>query len=167
MLLYVSRAGREIDERTFTMIRRLRATGDKTLSLQAFKNLAREQALMLKLDQEAAIKAMPKLLSGSTATQIRETHEMMKAVLEAAQPLSPGALTSLKEMELIFGQAQKRAQVKEAPRPDKTRLYASKARVKRAVATPRVHRRNPSARGLLQSLSQALRPNREQSVAKS
>lgn len=135
MLLYVSRAGREIDERTFTMIRRLRATGDKTLSLQVFKNLAREQALMLKLDQEAAIKAMPKLLSGSSATQIRETHEIMKAVLEAAQPLSPGVLTSLKEMELIFEQAQKRARDEEAQRPEQTGLSVSKTRVKRAIAT--------------------------------
>jgi hypothetical protein len=92
---------------------------------------------MLKLDQEAAIKAMPKLLSGSTATQIRETHEMMKAVLEAAQPLSPGVLTSLKEMELIFEQAQKRARNEKAPRPEKASFPASKASVKRAVATPR------------------------------
>lgn len=134
MLLYVNRAGREIDERTFTMIRRLRAIGDKALSLQAFKDIIREQALMLKLDQEAAIQAMPKLLSGSSAQEIRNARITMKTVLEAAQPLSPEVLTSLKDMERIFEQAEARAGKQEAPRVQAASTPTLKKNPKRAAA---------------------------------
>lgn len=59
MLLYVSGAEGGVDERSFAMIRKMRADTDAKLSLQAFKDATRDQALMMQLDGPAAIRAIP------------------------------------------------------------------------------------------------------------
>ncbi|MFD1328015.1 DUF3141 domain-containing protein [Mycoplana ramosa] len=63
-LLYVSMARGGADERGFAAIRRLRATEDALprLTLSEFKSLIRDQFLMLLIDEERALAAIPKLL---------------------------------------------------------------------------------------------------------
>lgn len=63
-LLYVSMARGGADERGFAAIRRLRATedGQPRMTLGEFKSLIRDQFLMLLIDEEAALAAIPKLL---------------------------------------------------------------------------------------------------------
>jgi len=110
MLLYVSGAEGGLDERSFALIRKMRAEADNALTLEAFKDVIREQALMMTLDSDAAIQAMPRLLEDSTAAEIRASLVAMKGVLEAAEPLSDAARESLNEMERIFEAAERRAQ---------------------------------------------------------
>ena len=64
ILLYVGMPSAAIDERGFEAIRRFRATQDgaKRLTLAEFKALVREQYLMLLVDPEAAVAALPNLL---------------------------------------------------------------------------------------------------------
>jgi len=109
MLLYVSGAEGGLDERSFALIRKMRAESDNAMTLQEFKDVTRDQALILTLDSDAAIQAMPRLLENSPAAAIRGTLRNMKHVLEAAEPLSPAARESLAEMERIFETAERRA----------------------------------------------------------
>ncbi|WP_405030243.1 DUF3141 domain-containing protein [Mycoplana sp. BE70] len=63
-LLYVSMARGSADERGFAAIRRLRAAkdGQPHLTLGEFKSLIRDQFLMLLIDEQRALAAIPKLL---------------------------------------------------------------------------------------------------------
>src|SRR3546814_18705552 len=72
MLLYVASAEGGIDERSFAMLRKMRADAASGLALQEFKNVARDQALMMRLDGEAALRAMPTLLAQESAAAIRD-----------------------------------------------------------------------------------------------
>ncbi|MNX64890.1 hypothetical protein D3C86_959290 [compost metagenome] len=110
MLLYVSGAEGGLDERSFALIRKVRAESDNAMTLQEFKDTIRDQALILTLDSDAAIQAMPRLLEKSPPDAIRSALKTMKHVLEAAEPLSPAARESLAEMERIFEAAERRAQ---------------------------------------------------------
>ncbi|ARP95352.1 DUF3141 domain-containing protein [Bordetella genomosp. 13] len=110
MLLYVAGAKGGIDERSFAGIRRMRAEKDHVLSLQQFKDVVREQALVMRLDAEGALRAMPTLLERSSAAEIRASLADMKQVLEAAQPLSERAQNSLREMEALFETAAREAE---------------------------------------------------------
>ena len=60
-LLYVGQPRGMVDERGFEAIRSLRRK-DSTLSLDAFKTMVRQQFLMLVIDEEAAVDALPGLL---------------------------------------------------------------------------------------------------------
>ena len=151
MLLYVAGAEGGLDERSFALIRKMRAESNNTITLQEFKDLTRDQALMLTLDAPAAIQAMPRLLEGETPAAIRTALDEMKRVLEAAEPLSAAARESLDEMEHIFEAAARRAEhhgrdgaaPRNAAAPRKVaaaRKTAAPARqrVKAAVADPAI-----------------------------
>lgn len=116
MLLYVAGAEGGLDERSFALIRKMRAEAGNAMTLQEFKDITRDQAMMMRLDSAAVLQTMPKLLEGSSPAAIREALETMKHVLEAAEPLSPAARASLAEMEQIFEAAARRAQ-KDEPAP--------------------------------------------------
>ncbi|WP_144637992.1 DUF3141 domain-containing protein [Bordetella genomosp. 13] len=109
MLLYVASAEGSVDERSFAGVRRMRARKDHLLSLQQFKDVVRDQALVMRLDTEAALRAMPTLLERSSADEILNALADMKEVLEAAQPLNERAQASLREMETLFEEAARRA----------------------------------------------------------
>ncbi|HEY0295190.1 MAG TPA: DUF3141 domain-containing protein, partial [Bordetella sp.] len=100
MLLYVIGADGGLDERSFAVIRRLRTRdGQAIASLERFKELMREQTMVMRLDPAGSLRAMPKLLSKATPEDIRAMLASMKEVLDAAQPLNERARTSLREME--------------------------------------------------------------------
>lgn len=114
MMLYVSSAEGSFDERSFAMLRKVRAEADAELALQKFKDVARDQALMMRLDRQGALRAMPKLLEGASAEDIRQTFGTMRHVLEATGPLSERARACLAEVETIFRDAAQRAMAREA-----------------------------------------------------
>jgi hypothetical protein len=144
MLLYVAGSEGGLDERSFALIRKMRAESDTALTLPEFKDVIRDQALMMTLDSAAAVQAMPRLLENSPAAAIREALNTMKHVLEAAEPLSEAARASLGEMERIFESAERRAQKREqalAPAPAKAPARPARAAAARsgppaAAATP-------------------------------
>src|SRR3546814_3759321 len=113
MLLYVARAEGSIDERSFSMLRKRRADADSGLALQEFKDVARDQALMMRLDGAAALQAMPTLLAQAPADEIRDAFGTMRHVLEATGPLNERARAHLEEMEQIFRDAAQEALARE------------------------------------------------------
>lgn len=112
MLLYVLGAEGGLDERSFAVIRRLRTKDGQTISLERFKGLLREQAMVMRLDGAGALRAMPELLSKASAADIRAMLATMKQVLEAAHPLNDRAQANLREMEALFEAAARQAQAR-------------------------------------------------------
>ncbi|OZI73576.1 DUF3141 domain-containing protein [Bordetella genomosp. 2] len=144
MLLYVAGAEGSIDERSFAMLRKMRADADSSLALQEFKNVARDQALMMRLDGAAALDAMPRLLEQASAEEIRNAFGTMRHVLEATGPLNERARECLLEMEQIFRAAAQRALAREkkaqAGRPAAARKAAPR---RRAAASKAASSRRP------------------------
>jgi hypothetical protein len=111
MLLYVIGSEGALDERSFAVIRRLRTKdGQSVATLERFKELMREQAMVMHLDPAGSLRAMPRMLSKATAGDIRSMLASMKEVLQAAQPLNERAETSLREMERVFEAAARHAE---------------------------------------------------------
>jgi hypothetical protein len=61
-LLYIRRPEGVADERGFNFLRRMREEAGEGMSLAEFKQLVREQFLMLLLDERGAVKAIPDML---------------------------------------------------------------------------------------------------------
>ena len=75
-----------VDERGFELVRRIRAAQQDmpALPLADFKALVREQFLMLLIDQEAALAAIPSMLPAESEARLR-AFELIKSVLAAAR----------------------------------------------------------------------------------
>lgn len=91
-LLYVAMANGAADERGFAAIRRMRNTKDgmPAMTLAEFKALIRDQFLMLVIDEEAAVNAIPRLLPAEGGAR-REALSSLQQVLNARGPLSEEA----------------------------------------------------------------------------
>lgn len=144
MMLYVSSAEGSFDERSFAMLRKVRADTDFGLALQDFKNIARDQALMMRLDRQGALQALPTLLEGASADEIRNTFGAMRHVLEATGPLNERAHKCLEEVEIIFRDAAQHA-VSHDPAPEPTSSTAMKAKAETTSAPVR-QQHKPSSR---------------------
>ncbi len=103
-LLYAGMGRNAIDERGFEAVRRIRrAQADvSALSLPAFKLLVREQFLMLLLDQDAALAAIPSMIPADSEGP-RRAFGAIKDVLSARGPLSTTDRDRLSEIERLFG----------------------------------------------------------------
>mgnify|MGYP002040501885 FL=1 len=142
MLLYVAGAEGGLDERSFALIRKMRAEAGNAMTLQEFKGIVRDQAMMMRLDSAAVLQTMPRLLQDAPPDAIREALDTMKHVLEAAEPLNPAARQSLAEMEQIFVTAERAAQRLAAPAARK-RIAAARQDAP-AAALPAKTRRAPA-----------------------
>ncbi|MEI2417974.1 DUF3141 domain-containing protein [Orrella sp. JC864] len=120
MLIYVSDALGGLDERSFKLIRKMRAEKDKVVALQEFKDVVRDQALMMMLDAPSAIAAMPVLLSRATPADIRTALEDMTQVVMAGIPLTDAAQQRLAVMREIFTRAADKAEGPRRRAPAKT-----------------------------------------------
>lgn len=110
MLVYVGHGEGAIDERNFNLIRRLRVDHDKSMTLERFKEMVREQALMMMLDMHGAIQSMPILLSQASEENIRQALEqMIRVVTAAGDKLGETSQARLEEMRAIFESAADRA----------------------------------------------------------
>jgi len=100
-LLYVGMPRASIDERGFEMARRIRqAHGDTPLA--EFKALIREQFNMLKIDQDAALAAIPAMLPADIETR-RTALGLINQILGAKGDLSDGDKERLDEVTALFG----------------------------------------------------------------
>ena len=99
-LIYVGQPRGVVDERGFEAIRRLRRN-DSTLSLHEFKAIVRQQFLMLVIDEEAAMAALPDLLPPDEAPRL-EALEMLRSVLAAAGPLDGESARRMERVTAIF-----------------------------------------------------------------
>ncbi|CAO3424496.1 DUF3141 domain-containing protein [Azospirillum argentinense] len=94
------------DERGFAMLRRIRrdsVTG-RDLSLARFKAMVREQYLLLLLDEERAMAALPTLL-GDDAGQRARTLDAIRRVAAASGALPEEAKRRLERVEALFAPA--------------------------------------------------------------
>jgi hypothetical protein len=82
--LYIGMGRNSIDERGFELVRRMRAAQQDLppISLAAFKALVREQFLMLLIDQEAAVAAIPSMLPAEIDLRLKAI-DVIKEVLTA------------------------------------------------------------------------------------
>jgi hypothetical protein len=100
-LLYVGMNRAAVDERGFEMVRRIRRShGDMPLS--EFKALVREQYLLLLIDPDAAIAAIPSILPPDADTR-REAFDLIKQVLSASGELSATDKERLQQISRLFG----------------------------------------------------------------
>jgi hypothetical protein len=120
--LFVRMANLRADERGFAALKRLRAARDDRTSLADFKALVREQYLMLRLDEQAAIAALPQLLRNSV-DQVGALRTNLRQVLEASGPLGEAEAARLRQVEVAFAATAPAARAKEpepkAPATDK------------------------------------------------
>ncbi|MBZ0329151.1 DUF3141 domain-containing protein [Halomonas sp. ANAO-440] len=98
------------DERNFKRLRASRAELEPGRNLADFKQLVRDQFFILKLDREAALAAIPELLSGEKVEAIRGHLEHIDHVLAASGGLSEQASKRYEHIRQLFAKAQERVE---------------------------------------------------------
>ena len=111
-LLYVRRTHGEADERRFNLAREMlsKLSDDGILS---FKHVVREQAALLRLDSEAAIGALPGLLSSAPPDNIRNAARDIDK-LSTMLPLDDSERADLARVLTIFESASKKKATRRA-----------------------------------------------------
>ena len=102
-LLYVGMSSGGVDERGFEMVRRIHRSqsGMPQLPVAAFKSLVREQYLMLLVDPEGAVAAIPSMLPADPEV-CRDGLDLLKRVLSARGKLGGEAAERLQQIERLF-----------------------------------------------------------------
>ena len=102
-MIYIRLPEGSVDERGFAVLKLIRAsrpTG-KRMSLARFKELVREQYLLVCLDEERAMNTLPALL-GVDAAERKAALDVVRRVLAAAGDLSDEAGRRLARVEALF-----------------------------------------------------------------
>jgi hypothetical protein len=105
-LLYVGMTRGMVDERSLEALRRAR-TNDSgpRLTLAQFKTMVREQFFMLRLEPEASLAAIPKLLPQNAEAR-RAGFSIIRDVLSASAEISGETAERLKRVAGLFGADQ-------------------------------------------------------------
>jgi hypothetical protein len=108
-MLYVGMARGAVDERGFEMVRRIRSTehGMPRLSLPAFKALIREQFLMLLVDPDASLAAIPSMLPAEPQARDKALG-VLRQVLSVRGTIDGEMGERMKRIELLFGTEKER-----------------------------------------------------------
>ena len=103
-LVYIRLPEGSVDERGFTVLRLIRASrpSNKRMSLAKFKELLRQQYLIVSLDEERAISALPKLL-GSDDVARKKALDLLHRVLSASGDMPDEGRRRLAHVETLFG----------------------------------------------------------------
>jgi hypothetical protein len=103
-LVYVRLADGSIDERGFAALRLIRASqpAARRMSLARFKEILREQYLLVRLDEERALAALPQLL-GDDGAASKDALEALHRVLAARGVPSDESAHRLARVEALFG----------------------------------------------------------------
>jgi pimeloyl-ACP methyl ester carboxylesterase len=102
-LIFVRLPEGSVDERGFSVLKLIRASrpSDKRMTLARFKDMVRQQYLLVCLDQERAISTLPKLL-GSDAGVRKSALDAVHRVLAATGAMSEEGKRRLKRIEALF-----------------------------------------------------------------
>jgi hypothetical protein len=102
-LIFVRLPERSVDERGFSVLKLIRASrpADKRMPLAHFKDMVRQQYLLVCLDQERAISTLSKLL-GSDAGVRKSALDAVHRVLAATGAMSEEGKRRLKRIEALF-----------------------------------------------------------------
>jgi hypothetical protein len=103
-ILYVGMSRGSVDERGFELVRRIRSAqqDEPSLTLAAFKALVREQFLMLLIDPEAAVAAIPAMLPADTDMR-RKAFEIVEQVISARGALGAEQTERSARIAGLFG----------------------------------------------------------------
>ncbi len=105
-LLYIYRSPEmsAADERAFATLRqlRLRTSEGHEMSLSHFKEILREQYLMLQVDEKGALEDLPKLLPENMTARVHAL-DMIRQVANSAGALTGDAAARLARIEASFG----------------------------------------------------------------
>jgi pimeloyl-ACP methyl ester carboxylesterase len=99
-LVYIGMAGPGVDERAFNELRQIRAE-NQGLTLQAFKQVLREQFFSLLLDRDAALEGIAKMLPADAAER-RALLAIVHRTVQAAGPPSGERARRLAQIDEIF-----------------------------------------------------------------
>ncbi len=128
-LLYIRMPDGVVDERGFNLLRRMREEAGKGLPLSDFKQLVREQFLMLLIDERRAVEAIPSMLNGDSALAARLSGNLGR-MIEVVGVQSRASRSRLAEIEALLASVGRNGTSKttalENPPPD-------------IVPPPRVH----------------------------
>jgi hypothetical protein len=104
-LIYVNRPDGAFDERGFAMIKKIREAlpAESRRSINELKELLKEQALLVRLDEKRAIEAIPKLLPKGQQ-QRQAALKTLHKVLEARGTLSGESQKRLAHIDFLFTQ---------------------------------------------------------------
>jgi len=102
-LIYIRLPEGTIDERGFNELKLIRASRpvEKRISLTRFREITREQYLLVRLDEERAIAALPKLL-GADSSARKAALDAVHKVLAATGRLSEEGKRRLARVEVLF-----------------------------------------------------------------
>ena len=115
-LLYVAMSHGTADERGFEAIRQVRqrqSSGDR-LPLPEFKALVRQQYMMLLIDEEAALAAIPALLPSDIAS-CQSAFEILAKVLEAPGIPAEDLAVRLSKVKELFGLSNEESKTPDEP----------------------------------------------------
>jgi hypothetical protein len=103
-LVYIRLPEGSIDERGFSVLKLIRASrpADKRISIDRFKEMVREQYLLVCLDEERAMTALPKLLGADTPGR-KAALDAVHQVLGASGDISDEGKRRLTRVETLFG----------------------------------------------------------------
>jgi pimeloyl-ACP methyl ester carboxylesterase len=102
-LVYIRLPEHSIDERGFSALKLIRASRplNQQMSLAQFKEMLRQQYLLVCLDEERAIATLPKLLDGDP-TQRKAALDALRQVTSARGDMSDEGRRRLKRVETLF-----------------------------------------------------------------
>jgi hypothetical protein len=111
-LVYIRLPERSIDERGFAMLKLISASrsADQRMGLARFKEVLREQYLLVCLDEERAISALPVLLQRHEA-RAKSVLDNLRKVLAASGTMSAETKRRLSRVEQVFGARRAKATV--------------------------------------------------------
>jgi hypothetical protein len=103
-LVYIRLAEGSVDERGFAMLKLVRASrpAAKRLSMARFKEILREQYLLVRLDEERALRSLPMLLGEDDAGR-KAALDVLRRVLAARGEMSDESARRLARVEELFG----------------------------------------------------------------
>ncbi|HEX6011032.1 MAG TPA: DUF3141 domain-containing protein, partial [Geminicoccaceae bacterium] len=102
--VYVRQPQLAADERGFRMLQKLRDEHAKDVTLAQFKQLVRDQFMMVLLDPEEAVRTLPKLLAGREAEAPR-VFGVLDDLLAVGGPLTGETAARREQVARIFGAA--------------------------------------------------------------
>jgi hypothetical protein len=114
-LVYINRADGMLDERGFTTLKQIRESRppEKRMSMARFKEILREQFMLVWLDEERAIKALPVLIGDNTGER-KLALDVIRRVVEAKGVQSDEGQRRLARIEKLFAAGSKSKQLEPA-----------------------------------------------------
>lgn len=100
---FITRSRGEVDERGFNILRKFREVHCcRILPLSDYKQMVRQQALLMDLDEDAAVAAIPALLEQADPADIRDVAAIVEEAVAASAEQTPEERQRLEQMQALF-----------------------------------------------------------------